>query len=36
MAFKRDPVVSPGSQPISFANKVITQASYSEDNGDAD
>ena len=36
MAFKRDPVVSPGSQLISFANKVITQASYSEDNGDAE
>jgi len=36
MVFKRDPVVSPGSQLISFANKVITQASYSEDNGDAE
>jgi N-acetylmuramoyl-L-alanine amidase len=36
MIFKRDPVVSPGSQSISFASKVITQASYSEDNGDAE
>src|SRR6266478_6513341 len=36
MIFKRDPVVSPGSQSISFDNKVITQASYSESNGDAE
>jgi N-acetylmuramoyl-L-alanine amidase len=36
MVFKRDPVVSPGSQSISFANKIITQASYSENNGDAE
>ena len=36
MIFKRDPVVSPGSQSISFDNKVITQASYSETNGDAE
>ena len=36
MVFKRDPVVSPGSQFISFDNKVITQASYSENNGDAE
>jgi N-acetylmuramoyl-L-alanine amidase len=36
MLFKRDPVVSPGSQSISFANKVITEASYSENNGDAE
>ncbi len=36
MVFKRDPVVSPGSQSISFDNKVITQASYSEDNGDVE
>jgi N-acetylmuramoyl-L-alanine amidase len=36
MLFKRDPVVSPGSPSISFANKVITQASYSENNGDAE
>jgi N-acetylmuramoyl-L-alanine amidase len=36
MTFKRDPVVSPGSQSVSFDNKVITQASYSEGNGDAE
>jgi N-acetylmuramoyl-L-alanine amidase len=36
MVFKRDPLVSPGSQSISFDNKVITQASYSENNGDAE
>jgi N-acetylmuramoyl-L-alanine amidase len=36
MIFKRDPVVSPGSQPISFDNKVITQSTYSESNGDAE
>jgi N-acetylmuramoyl-L-alanine amidase len=36
MIFKRDPLVSPGSQQISFDNKVITQASYSENNGDAE
>ena len=36
MVFKRDPVVSPGNQIISFANKVITLASYSENNGDAE
>lgn len=36
MLFKRDPVVSPGSQSISFDNKVITQASYSENNGAAE
>ena len=35
MLFKRDPVVSPGSQSITFDNKVITQASYSENNGAA-
>ncbi len=35
MVFKRDPVVSPGSQSITFDNQVITQASYSENNGDA-
>jgi N-acetylmuramoyl-L-alanine amidase len=33
MDFKRDPVVSPGSQTISFADKIITQAAYSENNG---
>ena len=36
MQFKRDPVVSPGSQSISFDNKVITHATYSENNGDAE
>ena len=36
MVFKRDPVVSPGSESISFDNKVITHASYSENNGDAE
>jgi N-acetylmuramoyl-L-alanine amidase len=36
MVFKRDPVISPGSQSISFDNKVITQASYSESNGNAE
>jgi N-acetylmuramoyl-L-alanine amidase len=36
MVFKRDPVVSPGSQSIAFDNKIITHASYSENNGDAE
>ncbi len=36
MVFKRDPVVSPGSQSISFDNQVITHASYSENDGDAE
>ncbi len=36
MVFKRDPVVSPGSQSISFDNKIITHAAYSENNGDAE
>ena len=36
MVFKRDPVVSPGSQSISFDNQVITHATYSENNGDAE
>jgi N-acetylmuramoyl-L-alanine amidase len=36
MVFKRDPVVSPGSQAISFDNPVITHATYSESNGDAE
>jgi N-acetylmuramoyl-L-alanine amidase len=36
MVFKRDPVVSPGSQSISFDNKIITHATYSENNGDAE
>lgn len=36
MVFKRDPIVSPASQSTSFDSKVITQASYSESNGDAE
>ncbi len=36
LVFKRDPVVSPGSQSISFESKVITQVTYSENNGDAE
>jgi N-acetylmuramoyl-L-alanine amidase len=36
IVFKRDPVVSPGSQSISFDNQVITHAAYSEVNGDAE
>jgi N-acetylmuramoyl-L-alanine amidase len=36
MVFKRDPVVSPGSQSISFDNQVITHATYSENSGDAE
>ena len=36
MIFKRDPVVSLGSQSISFNDKVITQAAYSENNGVAE
>ncbi|MGC1478776.1 MAG: hypothetical protein WA804_23215, partial [Terriglobales bacterium] len=36
MVFKRDPVVSPGSELISFDNNVIRQATYSENNGDAE
>ena len=36
MAFKHDAVVSPVSQSISFDNKVITQASYSESNSIAE
>ncbi len=36
MVFKRDPVMSPGSQSITFDNKVITHATFSENNGDAE
>jgi N-acetylmuramoyl-L-alanine amidase len=36
MVFKRDPIVSPGSQSISFDNNIITHATYSESNGDAE
>ena len=36
MVFKHDPVVSPGSQSISFDNQIITHARYSENNGEAE
>jgi N-acetylmuramoyl-L-alanine amidase len=36
MLFRRDPVVPPGGQSISFENKVITQVGYSESNGAAE
>lgn len=36
MVFRHDPVVSPGSASISFDNKVITQANFSENNGVAE
>jgi N-acetylmuramoyl-L-alanine amidase len=36
LVFKRDPVIPPESQPISFDSKVITRASYFESNGDAE
>jgi N-acetylmuramoyl-L-alanine amidase len=36
MVFKRDPVVSPGSASISFDDKIITQANYTESNGEAE
>jgi N-acetylmuramoyl-L-alanine amidase len=36
MIFKREPILSPGSQSISFDSKVITQANYFESNGDAE
>jgi len=36
MVFKRDPIVSPGSQTISFDSKTITHANYSEGNGVAE
>jgi N-acetylmuramoyl-L-alanine amidase len=36
MVFKRDPVVSPGSQSITFDSKIFKQASYSESNGNAE
>jgi N-acetylmuramoyl-L-alanine amidase len=36
MVFKRDPIVSPGSELISFDNNVIKQATYTENNGDAE
>ena len=36
MTFSRDPVVSPGSQSITFENQIITHANYSENNGEAE
>ncbi|MGA9527946.1 MAG: N-acetylmuramoyl-L-alanine amidase [Terriglobales bacterium] len=36
MLFKRDPVLSPGSQSISFQSSTVTQATYSEANGFAE
>ena len=36
MVFTRDPLVPPGSQSLSFDNKTITQASYTENNGTAE
>ena len=36
MLFKRDPVVSPGAQSISFEDNIITHAEYSESDGVAE
>ncbi len=36
MVFTRDPVSSPGSQSIAFDSKIITHASYAENNGSAE
>ena len=36
MVFTRDPLVPPGSQALSFDNKTITQAAFSESNGSAE
>lgn len=36
MVFTRDPLVTPGSQSLTFASKIITQADYSENNGAAE
>jgi N-acetylmuramoyl-L-alanine amidase len=36
MVFKRDPIVSPASQSVSFDNKLITQATFAENNGVAE
>lgn len=36
MLFKRDPVLSPGAQSISFENKVIAHSDYSESDGTAE
>ena len=36
MIFTRDPLVPPGAQSLSFDNKIITGANYSENNGAAE
>lgn len=36
IVFKREPLVSPGSQSITFDNKIFKQASFSEGGGDAE
>ena len=36
MTFTRDPLVPPGSQSLSFENKTITAANYTENNGAAE
>jgi len=36
MVFRRDPLLSPGSQSVSFESETFTQASYSESNGVAE
>jgi N-acetylmuramoyl-L-alanine amidase len=36
MVFKREPLLSPGSQSIAFDNKIFKQASFSEAGGDAE
>ena len=36
MEFTRDPLVPPGNQPLTFANKNIAQLSYAESNGAAE
>jgi N-acetylmuramoyl-L-alanine amidase len=36
MIFTRDPLVPPGTQSLSFDNKIITGANYSENNGAAE
>ncbi|MBI1739799.1 MAG: N-acetylmuramoyl-L-alanine amidase [Candidatus Koribacter versatilis] len=36
MVFAREPLVPPGTQSLSFDNKIITQATFSESNGAAE
>jgi N-acetylmuramoyl-L-alanine amidase len=36
MVFTRDPLVPPGTQSLTYDNKIITQANYSENNGAAE